>query len=77
MKKVVNLLLVLVMFVGITNVYAQQTDAVKEKRNIRWQFGKWAQLETLLHEQVHLWQQNFGENPVKPDKQHTTIIKMV
>ena len=32
MKKVVNLLLVLVMFVGITNVYAQQTDAVKEKR---------------------------------------------
>ena len=23
-----------------------------------WVFGKWAQYETLLHEQVHLWQQN-------------------
>ena len=33
-----------------------------------WSFGKWAQLETLLHEQVHLWQQNFGENPVKPGR---------
>lgn len=33
-----------------------------------WIFGKWAQLETLLHEQVHLWQQNFGKNPVKPGK---------
>jgi hypothetical protein len=33
-----------------------------------WKFGKWAQLETLLHEQVHLWQQNFGENPVKPGR---------
>ena len=31
-----------------------------------WQFGKWAQLETLLHEQIHLWQQNFGEYPYKP-----------
>lgn len=35
-----------------------------------WRFGRWAQLETLLHEQVHLWQQNFGENPVKPGKVH-------
>jgi hypothetical protein len=25
-------------------------------------------LETLLHEQVHLWQQNFGKDPVKPGK---------
>jgi hypothetical protein len=33
-----------------------------------WRFGRWAQLETLLHEQIHLWQQNFGENPVKPGK---------
>jgi hypothetical protein len=31
-----------------------------------WHYGKWAQLETLLHEQVHLWQQNFGEHPIKP-----------
>ena len=25
----------------------------------------WAVLETLLHEQIHLWQQNFGEHPVE------------
>lgn len=33
-----------------------------------WAFGRWAQLETLLHEQVHLWQQNFGQDPVKPGR---------
>jgi len=33
-----------------------------------WKFGLWAQYETLLHEQVHLWQQNFGDNPVKPGR---------
>ena len=33
-----------------------------------WEFGRWAQLETLLHEQVHLWQQNFGEDPLEPRK---------
>ena len=33
-----------------------------------WRFGMWAQLETLLHEEVHLWQQNFGECPVTPGK---------
>ena len=33
-----------------------------------WVWGRWAQLETLLHEQVHLWQQNFGEHPVRPGK---------
>ena len=37
-------------------------------RGNEWKFGKWAQLETLLHEQVHLWQQNFGDNPVKLGK---------
>jgi len=35
---------------------------------LAWRFGKWAQLETLLHEQVHLWQQNFGKDPVKPGR---------
>lgn len=35
---------------------------------MEWRFGKWAQLETLLHEQVHLWQQNFGEDPVRPGR---------
>jgi hypothetical protein len=33
-----------------------------------WGFGKWAQMETLLHEQVHLWQQNYGSDPVKPGR---------
>jgi len=33
-----------------------------------WKFGKWAQLETLLHEQVHLWQENFGEHKHKPGR---------
>ena len=35
---------------------------------LQWKFGIWAQYETLLHEQVHLWQQNFGDNPVKPGR---------
>jgi len=39
-----------------------------EKIQKQWFFGRWAQLETLLHEQVHLWQQNFGNDPVKPGK---------
>jgi len=42
----------------------QQDGKVKKV----WSFGKWAQMETLLHEQVHLWQQNFGEDPVKPGR---------
>lgn len=29
-----------------------------------WIYGRWAQLETLLHEQVHEWQQVFGKDPV-------------
>lgn len=33
-----------------------------------WKYGRWAQLESLLHEQVHLWQQNFGDHPVKPGR---------
>jgi hypothetical protein len=41
-----------------------------EDGKIGWVWGKWAQAETLLHEQVHLWQQNFGENPVKPGRVH-------
>jgi hypothetical protein len=40
----------------------------KEEGKMGWVWGKWAQAETLLHEQVHLWQQNFGEYPVKPGR---------
>jgi hypothetical protein len=43
----------------------EEQDGKKKKV---WSFGKWAQMETLLHEQVHLWQQNFGEDPVKPGR---------
>ena len=41
---------------------------VEEEGKKVWKFGRWAQLETLLHEQVHLWQQNFGKRPVNPEK---------
>jgi hypothetical protein len=44
-----------------------ERDGKKEKV---WSFGKWGQLETLLQEQVHLWQQNFWNNPVKPGRSH-------
>lgn len=44
----------------------EQYDTVEGKQV--WRFGKWAQMETLLHEQIHLWQQNFGETPVIPGK---------
>jgi hypothetical protein len=44
-------------------------DENKEGSKVKsWSFGRWAQLETLLHEQVHLWQQNFGADPVKPGR---------
>jgi hypothetical protein len=39
----------------------------EEDRKV-WAWGKWAQLETLLHEQVHLWQENFGEHQHKPGR---------
>lgn len=43
---------------------------VDGKPKMSWSFGRWAELETLLHEQIHLWQQNFGEYPVKPGRSH-------
>jgi hypothetical protein len=49
-----------------TEHYADEEQDGKVKKV--WSFGKWAQMETLLHEQVHLWQQNFGEDPVKPGR---------
>jgi hypothetical protein len=35
---------------------------------LTWRTDLWGELETLLHEQVHLWQQNFGEHPIKPGR---------
>ncbi len=51
--------------ITFNTVHYDETDGKKA-----WKFGRWAQLETLLHEQVHLWQQNFGEHPVKPGRVH-------
>jgi L-fucose isomerase-like protein len=36
--------------------------------NGEWEFGQRALLETLLHEQIHLKQQNFGADPIKPGR---------
>jgi hypothetical protein len=36
-----------------------------------WRFGRWAQLESLLHEYVHGWQQRFGKDPFKRGKSRT------
>ena len=38
-----------------------------------WRYGEWAQMETLLHEQIHLWQQNFGKDPIKPGKAYHNL----
>jgi hypothetical protein len=43
----------------------------------QWRFGRWAQLETMLHEYVHLWQQQvgFGREPFTPGHSRTTHNK--
>lgn len=37
----------------------------------KWRFGEWAQMETLVHEIGHHWQQLKGENPFKPTSRVT------
>lgn len=44
------------------------THYTEEEGKKVWAWGRWAQLETLLHEQVHLWQENFGEHKHKPGR---------
>jgi hypothetical protein len=54
---------------GLLDEITFNTEHYEDREDKKaWRFGKWAQLETLLHEQVHLWQQNFGEEPVKPNR---------
>ena len=54
---------------GLLDEITFNTEHYEDQKNKKvWRFGRWPQLETLLHEQVHLWQQNFGEDPVKPGK---------
>lgn len=33
-----------------------------------WEYGQYGELEILLHEMIHLWQQNFGQHPIRPGK---------
>jgi len=34
----------------------------------------WATLETLMHEYVHLWQQNYGQDPVKRNYHNVEFV---
>lgn len=52
------------------NTQQYEENGQDEKLNMIWIFGRWAQLETLLHEQVHLWQQNFGKDPFRHGRSH-------
>jgi len=55
------------------NSQQYQDEKKDDKVNKQWIYGRWAQLETLLHEQVHLWQQNFGADPFKKGRsQHNS-----
>lgn len=54
---------------GLLDEITFNTAHYEEQDNKKvWKFGRWAQLETLLHEQVHLWQENFGEHKHKPGR---------
>jgi hypothetical protein len=52
------------------NTQQYEENGKDGKSNMFWIFGRWAQLETLLHEQVHLWQQNFGKDPFRQGRSH-------
>jgi hypothetical protein len=45
--------------------YADGEDEEGKKIKV-WQWGEWAQMETLVHEIGHHWQQMLGKNPFKP-----------
>jgi hypothetical protein len=50
---------------GLQNEIIMNAEHYVTQEGIRvWEYGKWAQLETLLHEQIHEWQQVFGKDPV-------------
>ncbi|HWQ89226.1 MAG TPA: hypothetical protein VN374_04570 [Desulfitobacteriaceae bacterium] len=50
---------------GLQNVILLNTEHYIDQDGKKvWEYGRWAQLETLLHEQVHEWQQVFGKDPV-------------
>ena len=45
-----------------------------KNQQVTWQNELWGELETLLHEQVHLWQQNFGEHPINRNYHNTEFV---
>jgi hypothetical protein len=42
--------------------------SIQHEGRIEWEHGQWGGLETLPHNQVHLWYQNFDAHPVKPGR---------
>lgn len=46
--------------VNFNEVHFLDTDEGKQ-----WRYGQWGFLETLLHEKLHLWQQELGQHPYK------------
>jgi hypothetical protein len=49
---------------GLLDVITMNTENYE---NGVFKYGRWAQLEVLLHEQIHLWQQRVGKDPIRPD----------
>ena len=50
--------------------YLDETDKAGNKNKV-WRFGEWAQMETLVHEIGHHWQQLLGEDPFTPKSRVT------
>ena len=51
---------------GLLHEITFNTEHYNENgEKLEWRFGRWAQLETLTHEYLHLKQQKFGKQPYK------------
>ncbi len=54
---------------GLQNVIIMNTEHYIDQDGKKvWEYGRWAQLETLLHEEIHEWQQVYGKDPVSLKK---------
>ena len=54
---------------GLQNEIIMNTQHYKEEEGKQvWEYGRWAELECLLHEQCHEWQQVYGKDPVSLKK---------
>lgn len=54
--------------------YIDEEDHEGNKKKV-WRYGKWAQMETLVHEIGHHWQQMLGENPYKQGSRVTHNVE--